>query len=79
MKEINRILNEQFDPVFCPCPTCKRPLEIGETCSCWERNHLVSTLDLVELILEEYEVNGPLNRAYRLAEIIKEWREEGGL
>jgi hypothetical protein len=80
MKEVNRILAEIDDPVFLPCPTChKRMVEIGEWCECWKEDHLHSTLELVDSIMEEYHVNGPDGRAYRLAEIIKDWREDLGI
>jgi hypothetical protein len=79
MHETLRILKEMDDPVFLPCPTCRKPLEIGDHCECWKEDHLASTLRLSGDIQEEYKVNGESGRAYRLAEIIKEWREELGI
>ena len=52
MKETNRILNEQFDPVFRPCPTCRQPVEVGERCDCYQMFKLDSTLDLADRLLD---------------------------
>ena len=89
MKEINRILNEQFDPLFRPCPTCRQPVEIGERCEC-SMYEMDSTIDLAnrlvdallqhqgfEKALENCPDSEPLRRHFR--KIINNWREEGGL
>ena len=79
MKETNRILKEIDDPVFRPCPTCGNELELGEYCNCWREDHLNSTLELTDSIIEEYLVNGDVGRAHRLARIIRDWRESLGI